>query len=111
MAEPERMTQVKQETSRGKSGKGKAIIKRSKADAPARDQEEASADGPPLTEGRQNASVPPAGKRALDPEILAQIRQRAYALFEERGHEHGHELEHWLEAERQVTGSSEQSER
>jgi hypothetical protein len=28
------------------------------------------------------------------------IRARAYALFEQRGHVHGHDVEDWLEAER-----------
>ena len=27
------------------------------------------------------------------------IRMRAYQLFEERGYEHGHELDDWLQAE------------
>jgi hypothetical protein len=42
---------------------------------------------------------------------MAKIRQRAYGLFEAAGREHGHDLEHWLEAERQVTGSSDRCER
>jgi hypothetical protein len=32
----------------------------------------------------------------------ARISERAYALYEEHGRENGHELEDWLEAERQV---------
>jgi hypothetical protein len=32
------------------------------------------------------------------------IRERAYQLFCESGYQHGHDREHWLEAERQVTG-------
>jgi len=35
------------------------------------------------------------------------IREQAYLLFEAAGREHGHDLDHWLEAERQVSGSSE----
>ena len=33
-----------------------------------------------------------------------EIAQRAYRRFEERGSEHGHDLEDWLEAEREVGG-------
>jgi hypothetical protein len=46
-----------------------------------------------------------------DPEVLASIQQRAYMLFEAGGYDHGHDLEHWLEAERQIRDSSERSER
>jgi hypothetical protein len=33
-----------------------------------------------------------------------EIRMLAYQLFCECGCEHGHDLEHWLEAERRVRG-------
>ena len=32
------------------------------------------------------------------------IRERAYRLFEQRGYEHGHDLEDWLQAEAEITG-------
>ena len=32
------------------------------------------------------------------------IRLRAYQLFEERGYEHGHDLEDWLQAEAEIIG-------
>ena len=32
------------------------------------------------------------------------MRLRAYRLFEERGYEHGHDLEDWLRAEAEVFG-------
>ena len=32
-----------------------------------------------------------------------QIQRRAYELYEQRGREHGHELEDWLRAEKEVT--------
>ena len=32
------------------------------------------------------------------------IRERAYQLFEERGYEHGHELDDWLQAEAEIVG-------
>jgi Protein of unknown function (DUF2934) len=37
------------------------------------------------------------------PEMLEQIRARAYELFEQRGGEPGHDLEDWLKAEAEVT--------
>ncbi|HKN34842.1 MAG TPA: DUF2934 domain-containing protein [Terriglobales bacterium] len=36
------------------------------------------------------------------PELLEQIRVRAYGLFEQRGRTEGHELEDWLRAEAEV---------
>ena len=32
------------------------------------------------------------------------IRMRAYQLFEERGYEHGHDLDDWLQAEGEIAG-------
>jgi len=32
------------------------------------------------------------------------IRMRAYELFEQRGYQHGHDLEDWLQAEAEVMG-------
>jgi hypothetical protein len=37
-----------------------------------------------------------------------QVRQRAYEIYLARGCEHGRDLEDWLEAERQLSGSGEQ---
>jgi len=36
----------------------------------------------------------------------AQIRQRAYELFQERGGEHGGDIADWLEAEQQLRASA-----
>ena len=33
------------------------------------------------------------------------VRARAYQLFEQRGYEHGHDVEDWLIAEAEVTGT------
>ena len=33
----------------------------------------------------------------------AQIRQRAYELYEQRGREDGHDLEDWARAEKELT--------
>ena len=46
------------------------------------------------------------GRNQLDghaQDLRARISERAYALYEERGCVDGHALEHWLEAERQVS--------
>ena len=53
------------------------------------------------------------GSQELTEEI---IRMRAYELFEQRGYQHGHDLEDWLQAEAEVVGrksgtSAEQMER
>ena len=109
MAEPERerATEVHAglETSRSKGGKGKAIIKRSKGDTSSRSQPEQVAKG--RLPDREPESVRSRTAESQDPQVIAKIQQRAYRLFEARGFEHGHDLEHWLEAERQITGSSE----
>ena len=41
-------------------------------------------------------------KNLLPINLDDEIRQRAYELWEERGHEAGHQEEHWLTAEREV---------
>ncbi len=38
------------------------------------------------------------------------IRLRAYQLFEERGYEHGHDLEDWCRAEQEIQGKKEGNE-
>ena len=36
-------------------------------------------------------------------EVLgSRIAKRVYELYVQRGHEHGHDMEDWLEAERQI---------
>jgi len=42
---------------------------------------------------------------AEPPSVEAEIRQRAYELFEARGGEQGHELEDWLRAEEEIRGN------
>lgn len=90
MTEPESMTQT-----RGKSGKGKAVFKRGKSEAPS---ETASRERQESDSRRDETSS------EQDPQIIARIQQRAYWLYEASGFEEGRALEHWLEAERQVTG-------
>jgi hypothetical protein len=40
---------------------------------------------------------------ATDPKLEESIRRRAYALYEERGREDGHDIDDWLRAEAEVT--------
>jgi len=35
-------------------------------------------------------------------DLGSRIAERAYELYVQRGHEHGHDFEDWLEAERQI---------
>jgi hypothetical protein len=49
---------------------------------------------------RRRDDVPPADhQRAADTEAIA---KRAYERFEQRGREHGRDLEDWLDAEREL---------
>jgi Protein of unknown function (DUF2934) len=41
----------------------------------------------------------------IDPDLEEEIRRRAYAFYEERGCEDGHDLEDWLRAERELTAA------
>src|SRR5262245_46105652 len=41
----------------------------------------------------------------------AQISQRAYEIFEARGRDHGHDLDDWLQAERELDGTQLPAER
>lgn len=52
------------------------------------------------TEFRDATALP------IQPPSLADIARRAYELFEARRHQHGHDLDDWLEAERQLTEAS-----
>ena len=39
------------------------------------------------------------------PNLEEQIRRRAYEIYEERGREDGNELDDWLRAEAEITGT------
>jgi DUF2934 family protein len=53
----------------------------------------------PARRGSANASAPSAGVIAAHDETIA---RRAHELFQARGGLHGHDLDDWLEAERQI---------
>ncbi len=40
------------------------------------------------------------------PNLEQEIRRRAYALYEERGREDGHDLDDWLRAEVEITAAA-----
>jgi len=40
------------------------------------------------------------------PDIEEQIRRRAYELHEERGNQHGHDVDDWLQAESELIGKA-----
>ena len=44
-------------------------------------------------------TTPPTEKKRPPEEL---VRRRAYEIYEQRGSEYGHELEDWLQAEREV---------
>ena len=40
------------------------------------------------------------------PNLEEEIRRRAFELYEERGREHGHDIDDWVRAKAEVTGSA-----
>ena len=46
------------------------------------------------------------GRTTVEDNLEEQIRARAYKLYEARGREEGHDLEDWLEAEAEITGTA-----
>ena len=52
---------------------------------------------------RKSSTSPSTTEAAAIPDLLEQIRLRAYELFEQRGRIEGHDLEDWLQAEAEVT--------
>jgi|HubBroStandDraft_6_1064221.scaffolds.fasta_scaffold208437_2 hypothetical protein len=51
---------------------------------------------------KASSSSSASSQNAQNMELDAQIRQRAYELYQERGSTPGHENEDWLQAEREV---------
>ena len=48
-------------------------------------------------------------KIAADPNHEQEIRRRAYALYEERGREDGHDTDDWLRAEAAVSNKAQKA--
>ena len=65
---------------------------------------------------KDNSTVKPAAKptiisraepreiRTLPEDVQARIRERAYQLWEQRGHHHGNAEQDWLQAEKEILG-------
>lgn len=52
---------------------------------------------------KETKAVKKENRSVTDPEtVQEEIRAIAYQLFCEGGCEHGHDIEHWIEAERRV---------
>ena len=63
----------------------------------------------PTTKSEAHATANDRGRRkaaqaAADPDVA----RRAYDLYLARGREHGHDVEDWLQAERELLGANEQ---
>ena len=52
-------------------------------------------------------TTPPSAPTPID--LQSQIQRRAYELYEQRGCAHGHEVEDWFQAEREVLARQSQS--
>lgn len=50
---------------------------------------------------KTSSPQPEAGSPPND-DLQEQIRRRAYELWEQGGYEHGHDLKHWRQAEREL---------
>jgi len=101
------------DATRSRGGTGKAVTKRSKGESPSRkqaEQKQAEQIEAPLVSDRQPDPRESRATPSRDPHLITRIQQRAYVLFKACGCEHGHDLEHWLEAERQIISSLDHSE-
>lgn len=86
-----------------RSKKRKTIVKRSKPNTSTSDLRESGGASQDQT---AEATPEPLPNRERGPHVFIKIQERAYWLFQAGGFKHGYDLEHWLEAERQVIGSS-----
>jgi hypothetical protein len=81
--------------------------KRTKADRIQRqtEQQEKRVDRRPEEIEKKPSTLAP---KSDEPTVLIpteqQIRQRAYELYEQRGRPDGHDLDDWLQAEREIKG-------
>jgi hypothetical protein len=60
---------------------------------------------PKLVTSSPKVTVAPVG-RVPATNIEIAIRSRAYSIYEQRGREHGHDLDDWLIAEAEVVGKA-----
>jgi DUF2934 family protein len=81
--------------------------KRTKADRLQRqtDQLDKKVERHPAEIEKELSTLAPTSDEPTAPvPIKRQIQQRAYALYEQRGSADGHELDDWLQAEREIKG-------
>lgn len=57
---------------------------------------------PTQTQIKDFKKAPEVRKNVIPINLDEEIRRRAYELWEQRGHESGHETEHWLLAETEI---------
>lgn len=60
---------------------------------------------PKLVTSSAKSTTPPV-ERVPAANLEEVIRSRAYKIFEQRGREHGHDLDDWLIAEAEVVGKA-----
>ena len=62
----------------------------------------------PTTKSEAHATATDRGRRKAAQAADADVARRAYDLYLARGREHGHDVEDWLQAERELLGANEQ---
>ncbi len=61
---------------------------------------------PKLVTSSPKVAAAPVQKVSLSTNLEEAIRLRAYSIYEQRGCEHGHDLDDWLIAEAEVVGKA-----
>jgi hypothetical protein len=59
---------------------------------------------PKAVTSKPEVAAVPVNKVPLSPDLQNVIRLRAYSIYEQRGREHGHDLDDWLRAEAEIVG-------
>ena len=100
----------KSTSSRDKKEKPKPTLTRKGASGKTVGKKEDGAKGSKPVERKPPLRSSADPQRAYFEDLGARIAKRAYELYEQRGRQHGHDWEDWIEAERQIL-SKEASER
>lgn len=82
--------------------------KRTKADKQERQTEQLRKKvdrHPDEIEKKSSTLAPKSDEPTVLIQIEQQIRQRAYELYDQRGRADGHDLDDWLQAEREIKGT------
>jgi hypothetical protein len=84
--------------------------KRTKADKLQRNVERLATRDEARRESEINDKRSEQPRTTPDPTLLEErIRRRAYALYEARGREGGHDLDNWLQAEAEILGTQQKA--